>query len=57
MLVKTSQNIFKKLGRGASYGASTTHIGKLLPRILGGSGGGCPLLAIGIKSTLYEEDV
>jgi hypothetical protein len=51
------QNIFKELGRGASYGASTTHMGKLLPRILGGSGGGCPLLAIGIKSTLYEEDI
>jgi hypothetical protein len=51
------QNIFDDLGRGASYGTSTTHMGKLLPRIEGGSGGGCPLLAIGLKSTLYEEDI
>jgi hypothetical protein len=51
------QDIFDDLGRGASYGNSTTHMGKLLPRIEGGSGGGCPLLAIGIKSTLYEEDI
>ena len=32
------QTIFDQLGRGSSYGASTTHIGKLLPRINGGSG-------------------
>lgn len=51
------QDIFDSLGRGASYGTSTTHMGKLLPRIEGGGGGGCPLLAIGIKSTLYEEDI
>ena len=51
------QEIFDRLGRGASYGNSTTHMGKLLPRIHGGSGGGCPLLAIGIKSSLYEEDI
>jgi hypothetical protein len=51
------QNIFDEIGRGSSFGASTTHMGKLLPRILGGSGGGCPLLAIGIKSSLIEEDI
>ena len=39
------QEIFKSLGRGASYGASTTHMSKLLPRIQGGGGAGCPLLA------------
>lgn len=50
------QDIFNELGRGASYGASTTHLGKLLPRILGGSGGGCPILVFGIKKSLYEED-
>ncbi len=50
------QNIFKSLGRGASYGASTTHMGKLLPRVEGGSGGGCPILVFGIKDTLYIED-
>ncbi len=50
------QNIFKELGRGASYGASTTHVGKLIPRIEGGGGGGCPILVLGIKDKLYEED-
>ncbi len=50
------QDIFQKLGRGSSYGASTTHMSKLLPRIHGGSGGGCPLLVFGISKKLYVED-
>ncbi len=49
------QEIFKSLGRGASYGASTTHMSKLLPRIEGGGGAGCPVLVFGIKSSLYDE--
>lgn len=51
------QDIFDSLGRGSSYGASTTHMSKLLPKIQGGGGAGCPLLVIGIRSTLYVEDV
>lgn len=50
------QDIFDALGRGSSYGSSTTHMSKLLPRIQGGGGGGCPLLVLGIKKSLYEED-
>lgn len=50
------QGIFDRLGRGSSYGSSTTHMAKLLPRIEGGGGGGCPLLAFGISTQLYEED-
>lgn len=50
------QDIFNELGRGASYGASTTHMSKLLPRVEGGGGGGCPLLLFGIKKELYVED-
>ena len=50
------QEIFNELGRGASYGASTTHMSKLLPRIEGGSGAGCPLLVFGISKSLYVED-
>ena len=50
------QDIFDKLGRGSSYGASTTHMAKLLPRIEGGSGGGCPILVFGISEKLYSED-
>lgn len=51
------QDVFNLLGRGSSYGASTTHMSKLLPRILGGSGGGCPILVLGIRKSLYKEDV
>lgn len=50
------QEIFNGLGRGSSYGASTTHMAKLLPRIEGGSGGGCPILVFGIQRELYVED-
>ena len=51
------QDIFDALGRGASYGASTTHMAKLLPRIQGGGGAGCPLLVFGIRRMLYVEDI
>jgi hypothetical protein len=50
------QRIFVRLGRGNSYGASTTHIDKLLPRLEGGSGGGCPILIFGITERIYRED-
>lgn len=50
------QDIFDSLGRGSSYGSSTTHISKLLPRIEGGGGAGCPILVFGISKTLYVED-
>lgn len=47
------QGIFDELGKGPSYGPSTTHMSKLLPRLEGGSGGGCPVVAFGITSKLY----
>lgn len=50
------QAIFNELGRGSSYGASTTHMSKLIPKIEGGGGGGCPILIFGINSTLYDEN-
>ncbi len=50
------QDIFVALGRGSSYGASTTHMSKLLPRIEGGGGAGCPILVFGISKKLYLED-
>ena len=50
------QAIFNSLGRGPSYGQSTTHMNKLLPRIVGGGGGVCPILVFGISTQLYEED-
>ncbi len=50
------QDIFNALHRGPSYGASTTHMSKLLPRIEGGGGAGCPILVFGISKKLYVED-
>lgn len=50
------QTLFDRLERGSSYGSSTTHMSKLLPRIEGGGGAGCPLLVFGIKKSLYLED-
>lgn len=50
------QDIFDLIGRGKSYGSSTTHISKLLSRIQGGGGGGCPLLVFGIKKELYDKN-
>lgn len=49
------QAIFNKLGKGSSYGNSTTHMNKLLPRLEGGGGGGCPVLVFGMRSKLYDE--
>ena len=49
------QEVFDELGRGASYGASTTHMSKLLPRIEGGGGAGCPILVFGIRKSCIKE--
>jgi len=51
------QEIFDSLGRGKSYGSSTTHMSKLLPRIQGGGGAGCPLLVFGIRRSLYAANL
>ncbi len=37
------------------YGASTTWMGKLIPRIESGRSGGCPILVLGIKPALIED--
>lgn len=50
------QELFVEIGRGASYGASTTHMSRLLPRIEGGGGGGCPIIVFGIKRACYFGD-
>lgn len=50
------QAIFSRLGKGASYGASTTHHKKLWPRLDGGGGGGCPVLTFAITPALYVDD-
>ncbi len=50
------QQIFDELKKGDSYGSSTTHMSKLLPRINGGGGAGCPILVFGITKKLYDEN-
>jgi hypothetical protein len=50
------QKIFNRLGRGPSFGNSTTHMAKLRPRLDGGSGGGCPVVVFGISEACYVED-
>jgi hypothetical protein len=51
------QETFNALGKGASYGPTTTILSKLQRRLDGGAGGGCPVLAIGMKKSLYIDDV
>jgi len=50
------QKIFNALGKGKSYGNSTTHHKKLWPRLEGGGGGGCPVLTFAITPELYVSD-
>lgn len=50
------QQIFNSLGKGSSYGSSTTHHTKLWPRLDGGGGGGCPVLTFAITPSLYLDD-
>lgn len=42
--------VFKDIGVMNKYGASTTWMGKLIPRLDSRRHGGCPILAIGITS-------
>ena len=51
------QSLFVEVGRDrGSYGASTTHMDKLLPRLEGGGGGGCPVVVFGIRRAAYVDD-
>lgn len=50
------EDIFRNLGKGPSYGSSTTHLNKLIPRLEGGGGGGCPVVVFGITKETYVDD-
>ena len=50
------QDIFNQLGKGSSYGNSTTHLNKLVPRLEGGGGGGCPVVVFAITKACYRDD-
>ncbi|HTJ97184.1 MAG TPA: BglII/BstYI family type II restriction endonuclease [Rhodocyclaceae bacterium] len=47
--------VFEMLDVKNKYGASTTWMGKLLPRLDAGRGGGCPILVLGITSKLITD--
>jgi hypothetical protein len=51
------QSMFDELGKGASYGNSTTHWNKLIPKVDGGGAGGCPLLLVGMGIACYRADL
>lgn len=48
-------DVFARLGVKNKYGASTTWMGKLLPRLDAGRGGGCPILVFGITPKLIHD--
>jgi hypothetical protein len=50
------QRIFDSLGRGSSFGQSTTHMGKLVPKLYNRASGGCPVLAFGITQRAYDDE-
>jgi hypothetical protein len=50
------QGLFNQLGKGQSYGASTTHMDKLVPKVDGGGAGGCPLLLVGMGMACYDAN-
>jgi hypothetical protein len=48
------QKLFDSLGRGSSYGNSTTILSKLVTKADGGGAGGCPVVAFGMRAALYD---
>jgi hypothetical protein len=56
-LTELQKNVFNPLGKGKSYGNSTTHWDKLIPKVEGGGAGGCPLLLVGMGMACYRADL
>jgi Restriction endonuclease BglII len=50
------QELFDELGKGESYGNSTTHWDKLIPKVESGGAGGCPLLIVGMGMACYDAE-
>lgn len=51
------QEIFDAMGKGDSYGSTTTILSKLMRKLDGGAGGGCPVFVAGMKKSLYLDDI
>ena len=51
-------DVFKGFGKEVldKFGRSTTWMGKLVPRIEGGGGGGCPIVVFGITKACMTEE-
>jgi len=49
------QKLFDELGKGESYGNSTTHWDKLIPKVESGGAGGCPVLLVGMGMACYDS--
>jgi len=50
------RSIFTSLGKWKSYGTTSTHWDKLIPKIDGGGAGGCPLLLVGLGPESYDPN-
>jgi hypothetical protein len=42
-------------GAHTKYSSNTTHMGKLIPLLQGGGGGGCPIIVFGLSPRLFDE--
>ncbi len=51
------QELFVELGKGSSYGASTTRVGKLIPKIVGGGAAETPLLVFAITKKACKQSL
>jgi hypothetical protein len=51
------QAIFDELGKGKSFGPSTTQMSKVLHKVKGGGAGGCQVIVFGISKALYVNEL
>lgn len=51
------ETLFRELGVYSKYGASSTWMNKLVWRLKGGSGGGCPVAVFGIRAEGHVRDL
>ncbi|MFH1011846.1 MAG: BglII/BstYI family type II restriction endonuclease [bacterium] len=50
------RKLMERLNVWKKYGTTTTWMKKLIPRIEGGGGAGCPILVFGITNKLYDKN-